>query len=76
MLFDMDERPVRKPVSIWELERVREAIELKIETLLLHRAEVSMGEYIWDASEKQKEYYELRRKRNKLINKVAEVSLD
>ena len=55
---------------------MREAIELKIEALLLHRAEVSMGEYIWDDSEKQGEYYELRKKRNKLINKVAEVSLD
>ena len=75
MLFDIT-RPVRKPISIWEMQRVLEAVEVKIAKCLQHRGECAGGEYIWDDDDIKKEYFALRKKRTMLINKLASVSLE
>ena len=75
MLFDIT-LPVRKPISIWEMQRVLEAVEVKITECLQHRGECAGGEYIWDDDDIKKEYFALRKKRTMLIDKVASVSLE
>ena len=75
MLFDIT-LPVRKPISIWEMQRVLEAIEVKITKCIQHRGECAGGEYIWDDDDIKKEYFALRKKRTMLIDKVASVSLE
>jgi hypothetical protein len=75
MLFDIT-RPVRKPISIWEMQRVLEAIDIKITKCLQHRGECAGGDYHWDDGDIKKEYFALRKKRTMLINKLASVSLE
>tara|TARA_R110000751_G_scaffold30626_1_gene78173 strand:- start:276 stop:503 length:228 start_codon:yes stop_codon:yes gene_type:complete len=75
MLFDIT-LPVRKPISIWEMQRVLEAVEVKITECLQHRGECAGGDYHWDDDDIKKEYFALRKKRTMLIDKVASVSLE
>jgi len=75
MLFDIN-RPVRKPASIWEMQRVIEALDMKLSKCLQHRGEVAGGEYHWDDNGIKKEYFELRKKRTMLIDKIASVNLE
>jgi len=75
MLFDIT-LPVRKPISIWEMQRVLEAVEVKIDKCLQHRGECAGGEHHWDDDDVKKEYFALRKKRTMLIDKIASVSLE
>ena len=75
MLFDIT-LPVRKPISIWEMQRVLEAVEVKIDKWLQHRGECAGGEHHWDDDDVKKEYFALRKKRTMLIDKIASVSLE
>ena len=43
MLFDINQ-PARKPISIWEMQRVLEAVEVKITKCLQHRGECAGGD--------------------------------
>ena len=75
MLFDKNQT-ARKPVSIWEMQRVIEAIDVKASECLQHRGEVAGGEYSWDSEDHRKEYLALRKKRKLLVDKIASVSIE
>ena len=66
MLFD-EERPVKKPVSIWELTKLLANINDMRAELLLHRGEAAGGDYIWSNEDARKEYIELGKKRRAIM---------
>ena len=74
MLFD-EERPVKKPYSIWELKQVIDAIDERRKRLVRHRGEVAGGEYVWDNENARKEYAELGKKRGKALVLLTSAAL-
>jgi len=75
MLFD-EERPVKKPVSIWELKQVLEVVDERLKQLSWHRSEVAGGELIWSNKEAKKEFFGLQKKRGAILSRIASVKLD
>ena len=75
MLFD-EERPVKKPVSIWELTKLLANINDRRSELLCHRGEAAGGDFIWSNDEAREEYNELGKKRRAIMSKMFTVKLD
>ena len=75
MLFDED-RPVKKPVSIWEFTKILANINDRRSELLCHRGEAAGGDFIWTSEDARKEYVELGKKRKAVMAKLFTARLD
>ena len=75
MLFD-ENRPVRKPASVWELKKVLEAKDERRKELAWHRSECAGGNFVWNNDEAKKEFYDLGGKRKRVLSKLATAMLD
>ena len=75
MLFD-EERPVKKPVSVWELTQILANVNDRRSELLYHRGEAAGGDYIWSNEDARKEYVELGKRRRAIMSKLVTARLD
>ena len=75
MLFD-EERPLKKPVSVWELTQVLANVVERRQELLRHRGEVAGGNYVWDNEKARLEYNELGKTRRAIMSKLCSLKLD
>jgi len=75
MLFD-EERPLKKPVSVWELTQVLANVVERRQELLRHRGEVAGGNYVWDNEKARLEYNELGKTRRAIMSKLCSPKLD
>ena len=75
MLFD-EERPLKKPASVWELTQILANVVDRRKELLWHRSEVAGGDYIWSNEEARLEYNELGKKRKAIMSKLVSAKLD
>jgi len=75
MLFD-EERPLKKPVSVWELTQVLANVVERRQELLRHRGEVAGGNYVWDNEKARLEYNGLGKTRRAIMSKLCSLKLD
>ena len=67
-----EEKSSAKPRSTWEIKQQIDAINVRLDELRLHRAEVAGGSYVWDDPKFQSEFKLLCMKRKGLNNQLIQ----